>query len=169
MATPIPNDWIAEEEIAKSLGVEREKIRAERPRLAAGEVGQQGRVIVWCRAAAMRLAAKLGLESPFPKKTPPPAARAVRGLLLEKNPPPGSPEVLTVFSTPRKDGWHFGQHNLIRAKRLNGEIVVVRVIDSRKYLPALRNGTPMTIVARPSDAGAWWWPVGREPRFPGVW
>ena len=87
---PRSNDWIAEEDLARQLGIERERIRAERPTLAAGEFTQQGRAIVWLRTAAVRIANRLGLELPA-KKNPPPTPRQVIGLLLEKNPPPGAP------------------------------------------------------------------------------
>jgi hypothetical protein len=163
-----PNEWISEEELAKQLGVEREKIRAERPRLGPGEVQQHGRAIVWLRTAAARIATKLGLEFAS-VKNPPPVPHVVRGLLLEKNPPPGAPEELTVVSSPGPGGWHFANHHLIRARRLNNQTVIVRVVDSRKYVPKLRNGNPMTLKAQPAEAGLWWVPVGREPRYPGAW
>lgn len=168
MAATHPNDWITEEELAKQLGVDRDVIRAERPHLAPGEVKQQGRLIVWLRVAASRIAAKFHLEPVALKKTPP-APLVIRGLLLEKNPPPGTPEDVTVVSTPGPGGWHFANHHLIRARRENGLTIIVRVVDSRKYVPKMRNGKPMMLKARPAEAGLWWIPAGREPRYPGVW
>lgn len=164
MANTEPNntDWIPEEEIAQQLGIEREKIRAARPHLGPGAVSMMGKVIYWTRTAAAELAQRLGLPASIAEKTP--AAPAVK-----ENAPAPEGEELTVFSGPGPGGWHFPNRNLIKAKRPTGEIVVVRVLDSRKYLPKDRFGKPMVMRAKQATSGTWWVLIGREPRFPGIW
>lgn len=159
-----PEQWIPEEEIAALLNVPREKIRAERPQLSAGEITKKGNVISWLRSAGERVAAKMGLQLAPVDVSPDEAA--------QKNTaePDNGIEELTVLSQPmRSNGPHFGNQFLIKATRLNKEVVVVRVLNSSKFLPKLHDGKPMTFKAKKSSAGNWWQTVGREPRFPGRW
>jgi len=162
MPTQPNEDWISEEEVATTLNVPREKIRAERPHLKAGETTKKGNAIVWLRSAAERIASKLRI--PSPEKNAPPAACDAKKTASAVE------EELTVSSQPLGPGLpHFPQAWLIKAKRSNGEVVVVRVVDSRKYFPKLRTGEPMKFKAQKSAAGNWWQLTGREPRFPGQW
>lgn len=156
----MPDEWIDEEQAAKQLGVNRDALRAQRPYLGPGECRKHGNAVQWLVSAAQRVAAKLGLQ----KNAPPlPAAD-------EKKPPAPTEEELTVYSQPAGTNRpHFPQQQLFKAKRKNGELVVVRVTDSRKFLPKLRTGQPMTFKAKKAAAGNWWLLVGREPRFPGQW
>jgi hypothetical protein len=155
--------WIPEEEIAALLNVPREKIRAERPYLGAGEVVRKGNVISWQRVAAARVAAKLGLQLTL-------ADASAEDTQKNAPPPEADFEELTVCSQPmRSNGPHFGNQFLIKATRANKEIVIVRVLNSSKFLPKLHDGKPMVIKAKKSPAGNWWALVGREPRFPGRW
>ena len=159
--------WITEDQVAERLGIDREKIRAERPRLKAGEVSRQGNAIVWLRSAAARVAKLLGLQPSF-LDAPPPNDPS------EKNGPGGQPltpdgEEVSVHSVPGPGGWHFPNHNIVRVKRASGELVYVRVTDSRKFFARLRTGQPMTFRAKRAPSGNWWVMTGREPRFPGMW
>jgi hypothetical protein len=149
-------DWISEEEIANALNIQREKTRAARPQLGPGEVKEEKKVVLWLRSTAVAFARSMGLDWPFEKK---PAAVAP-GLDIEE---------LTVVSRPMANGWHFGNRQLIRAQRPNGELVIVRVADSRKYMPQLANKNPMKLKAVPATSGQWWIHVGREPRYAGIW
>jgi hypothetical protein len=68
------------------------------------------------------------------------------------------------------DGRHFANPHTIKARRWNGEVVIVSVTEAAKYRPTLRiGGQPMTFKARPADHGNHWVLVGREPRYPGQW
>lgn len=155
---PDNTEWIAEEQLADALGVPREKIRAERPHLGAGEVTKKGNVILWLRSAGERIAEKFGI--PVTKKDATAATPE----------PKHFGEELTVVSQPmRSNGPHFGNVFLIKARRADGEVVVVRVLNSSKFLPRLQNGKPMTFRAQKAAAGNWWLLIGREPRFPGHW
>lgn len=80
-------------------------------------------------------------------------------------------ELVTVFSTAKgSDGRHFANPNVIQCKRSNGQVVVVRVVNSAKYRPTLRiSGEPMTLRAKQAVGGNWWVLVGREPRFTAQW
>lgn len=158
MPTQPDNEWIPEEQLADELGVPREKIRAERPYTGPGEVTKRGNVILWLRSARERVAAKLGIT--LQKNTAPELSAALKD----------DAEELTVCSQPvRNGGPHFGNQNLIKATRPNGEVVVVRVLHASKFMPKLRSGEAMTFKAKKADAGNWWLLTGREPRFPGQW
>jgi hypothetical protein len=158
-----PDQWIPEEEIATLLNVPREKIRAQRPHLNAGEIKTKGNVISWLRSAGERVAATMGLQLAPVNATPESAQKNAAA-------PDDGIEELTVWSQPmRSNGPHFGNQFLIKATRPNQEIVVVRVLNSSKFLPKLRTGQPMTFKAKKAAAGNWWQLCGREPRFPGQW
>lgn len=153
-------DWVSEHDLAAQLNVRRDVLKAERPYLQAGEVDQRSGVIVWLKKAAERISAKLGIE--IPEKTAPTPASAA--------PEPPTDELLTVFSQPAgAGGYHFPNPRVIKAKRANGEVVVVSVMDSRKYMTKLVGGLPMTFRARKSAEGSVWRLTGREPRYPGRW
>lgn len=161
----MPDDqWIDEEQAATQLGVKREVLRAQRPHLGPGECRQHGNAVQWLVSAARRVAAKLAI--PIPEKNAPASQTPASS---EKITAPDEEE-LTVFSQPMGPNKpHFAQPQLFKAKRASGEIVVVRVTDSRRFLPKLRTGQPMTFKAKKASAGNWWQLVGREPRFPGQW
>ena len=151
-------DWVAEDILATELAVPRSVLQQARNLLPMGDVDKDGPWVVWKKSAASAFAASLGLAWP-----PPEAA----GDSPQKNPP--EPEELAIASEPRGDGWHFPNHRIIRARRANGAIVDVQVMDSSKYSTHLRTGTPMIIKAQPSTSGPHWVLVGREPRFKGAW
>lgn len=141
-------EWIAEETLAARLNIPREKMRTMRP----VTVQKKGAEIEWPLADATALATRLGLTLAEPEAS-------------ERS----DIEELTVCSSPGPTGWHFGNHHLIQARRKSGEVVVVRVMDSRKFLPRQGDGTPMVFPARKSDGGNWWVITGREPRWKGRW
>jgi len=147
-------EWISEADAAKRLGVERKRLRAARAAAPDQVQHQEGGAWVWLASGLAAVAEKMGL-------TLPPAS--------EKNAPPPAEETLTVVSSPGPQGSHFPNPLVIQARRASGERVYVRVRESRKYLPRLRDGRPMTFAARRSEAGNWWVPAGREPRWPGMW
>ena len=161
MAKPLNDEWIAEEDFARALGVPRSVLREARPTLDSGEVDLRGNVLYWLKKTALATAARLGLQTTAldTKKT------AVPG----KNEEEPMGELMTVASSPGPDGYHFSNHFLIKARRANKEVVVVRVKDSRKYRPMGQNNKPMTLRAVPADEGSWWVHVGREPRFIGAY
>ncbi len=161
MATPQDNDeWISEEELARSLGVKRSDLRDQRPSLKNGGAQMRGNMVFWLKKTALSAATKLGLSGDnIFKKT---------ALSTDEDTAPASGELLTVFSMPGPSGHHFSNKNLIKAKRASGEVVVVRVVDSAKYRPVGRNGLPMQFRAVPAE-GQWWRLAGREPRFVGAW
>lgn len=140
-------EFIAEDLLAKRLGMSREAVRALRPK----KTRAKGNNIEWPLDEAHRLAMLLNLELP--------------------NEGAGEPagEVLTVTSDAGRDGWHFANHNLIKARRQDGEEVIVRVVDSKKYAPLLKGGQPMVVRAKKSEMGNWWMLLGREPRWKGMW
>jgi hypothetical protein len=91
-------------------------------------------------------------------------------------PPQWLPEVterLTVASTPRwwPQGWiaHFPNRQVVKGLRASGEVVNVRVPDSRNFTKVQRDGTLMTLEARYTGEPRGWHLVGRCPRWPGRW
>lgn len=158
MMPNLPNDWVSEDALATELNVPRELLRSLRPTLAAEDVGVFGHVVGWKKNAAAVVARSLGLTWPPVDDAGTPQQKTA----LE-------PEVLTVASTPREDGYHFPNRRIIRAQRSNGTVVDVQVMDSSKYVTTARNGQPMTLRAVPSTSGPHWLLVGREPRFRGAW
>jgi len=150
MTPNVKTGWIAEDDLQRLLNVDREKLREAREKMAGGEVDTDGPWVVWKKSAAARWAAQEGLTLPD-------------GALE-------TPERLTVVSKScGGQGYHFPNKNIIKAKRENGEVVVVRVMDSSKYTDRLRTGGPMEFLAVPSKHGAVWVLTGREPRFRGAW
>lgn len=144
--------WIAEEVIAKKLGLDRDRARDLRPTSAK----KIGREIYWPRADAESVANGLKLSLAEASATPPGEPEsAERG------------EELTVVSSPGVDGFHFTNRHLIRCARAEGELVVVRVVSSQKYTPRLQDGQPMRLRAEKAPEGNWWILVGREPRWKG--
>jgi hypothetical protein len=147
--------WVSEDWLAQELNLPIKKIRAYRPELAVAAEMRDG-AMCWRVEDACELADKLGVAITLP---------------AEKNAPEEVySEELTVASVARgADGRHFPNPHVIHAKRGNGELVTVRVVDSAKYRPTLRlTGKPMTFKARKGD-GNWWVLVGREPRFIAQW
>jgi len=148
-------EWISESELADKLNVNRSVLRKERPNLAAGEVSQKNGAVMWLKAAAARVSGALGVtfaqEHPFlAKKTQDaPSGAQDEGVELVT--------VVTLAVNP----------NIVNARRLGGQVVPVRVVDNRKYVPLCADGTPMTFPAKKSDHGNWWVLVGREPRWVG--
>ena len=158
----LPTDWIPEQLVAEKLNVARDTIRAQRPYLAAGGVEKRDGTVCWTKNAARTVAEKLGLDaSVFAEKTPPTANASA--------PVANGEELLHVHSRPGQTGQHFPNPRVIHGRRPNGEIVVVSVVDSRKYTTHLRTGEPMTFKAKKATAGNWWVLTGREPRFRGAW
>lgn len=91
-------------------------------------------------------------------------------------PPTPSPileETLTVVSSPRAfPGGEIKHHpnpRVISAKRPSGEVVYVRVAESRNFIAKTRDGSPMTIQARFEGNPPNWSLVGRCPRYLGRW
>jgi hypothetical protein len=156
MLPELPTDWVSEETLSADLNVPRELLRSLRATLTDSECCHFGAVVAWEKKAATTCAQALGLRWPV-----------VEVDTMKKNAPVA--EVLTVYSTPRSDGYHFPNHRIIRALRANGEAVDVSVMDSSKYVTRLKNGQPMTFQAVPSTSGPHWLLVGREPRFTGQW
>lgn len=157
--------WIAEDELAKALGVDRPTVKRERPYVPTGGVRANGKAIEWRDDAASALAIKLGLTFAVAEKNAATAAAEP-----QKN-AASSPEVedLTVVSAPRVNGRHFANPNLIQGRRATGELVYVRVLDSAKYQPTLADhpDKPMVVKARKAVGGNWWELVSREPRWRG--
>jgi ribosome biogenesis SPOUT family RNA methylase Rps3 len=145
-------EWIDERELGTRLGVSREALRDARLEMPADLTRVEKRAVQWSLEAVSLFTERVGLVDPNAKKTAPePAAEA---------------EVLTVISFPRADGYHHGRHH-IKARRANGEEVMVRVLDSSKWRRTLRtNNEPMTFPAKKSD-GHWWLPL-KQPRFIGM-
>jgi hypothetical protein len=149
MAHPQP-EWIAEDDLAAALGMDREKLRLARATLPPEDVDLDGPWVVWKKSAATAWAADQGLQFPMEQKP--------------------TPELLRVASKScGPQGYHFPNRRIIKALRPNGELVTVRVADSSKYVERLRNGQPMEFLAIPSRHGAEWVLVGREPRYRGGW
>jgi hypothetical protein len=146
--------------------------------LKSGNVELRGNVLFWKKTAAAQAAVDLGLPADVldektsgtdntrvldPKAPDGAAAAPVTGLEEME-------EVATVESSPAAGGWHFTNKHLIKVKRQkNGEVVVVRVLDSRKYVRVMRSGKPMELRIVPGQEGTWWRPAGREPRFGGAY
>ena len=187
--------WMEEQALANALGVPRHIIKKMRPHTPAGGVrpGKAG-AIEWREDAVTDAALKLQLPPPpqFAKKAatpeglekiapvqPPPlaSAEAVKPSAAPAAPPapvpnPDGGEELTVHSKPLVNGKHFANPIIIQAKRSTGELVYVRVMDSAKFQPCLRDDKgpttkPMTLRAKKSTAGNWWELLSRAPRWPG--
>ena len=148
MATETINERV----LIEQLGIPEKKLRALRP---VGVEVRSGEGVFWPVASAVELAGSMGAELTLPQ---------------EKTAPDATEE-LSVASDPRLgSGQHFPNPKLIRARRASGELVLVRVMDSRKYRRFLRiGGAPMVIRAQPAASGNWWNLVGKEPRWPGQW
>lgn len=155
MMPNIPADWVAEETLATELNIARELLRSLRPTLPESDFALYGHTVAWKKTAATGVALSLGLIWPVPDGQPAP----------QKTAP--VPEILTVHSEPRGDGYHFPNHRIIRARRESGAVVDVQVMDSSKYTTHTREGQPMRFRAQPSTSGPHWVLVGREPRFKG--
>lgn len=158
MMPNIPTDWVAEEQLATELNVPRELLRSLRPTLAEDDFALFGHFPAWKKNAATAVALTLGLV--WPPALP-------EGATAQKTAP--EPETLTVASEPRGDGYHSPNRRIIRARRDNGELVDVQVMDSSKYVTRGRDGQPMKLRAQPSTSGPHWLLVGREPRFKGAY
>lgn len=157
---PMADDWITEAQLAIQLRVDRKIIAAARRRLGSDEVADSnGKPVRWLKKVASDFAARLGLSLDAEKTTAAqlPASKPVEHLEVASLP------------QPHFNGRHFGNHRLIRARRASGELVVVRVADSEKYAPLLRNGQPMIFPAQPASTGNWWVITGREPRWRCQW
>jgi len=144
-------EWIAEDELARQLNVERGILKKMRPSLPAGSLTSEGRRVMWSQEAASVAATTVGLSYGLHEKnaaTEPASAREVEVLTVVRN-----------FPNPR----------VIQARRASGEVVTVRVSNGLKYLPKLRDGKPMTLRAYYSPADNCWVREGRDPRFVGVW
>lgn len=80
-------------------------------------------------------------------------------------------ETLTVVSCRRRfpngEIKHFANPRVIQARRESGEIVFVRVADSRNFIPKLQDGSPMHLKAMFEGDPPNWSFVGRLPRFEG--
>lgn len=144
-------EWVAEDALARHLNVDRAILKKMRPGLPSGSLMSEGRRVLWSHAAAQHAAVTLGLtEASDAKKTPlPPAGAADAEELV----------VVRNFPNPR----------VIQARRPSGELVTVRVGNGLKYVPRLRDGSPMTVRAVFSPTDNCWVRVGRDPRFVGVW
>lgn len=172
-ATTIP-DWIHEDDLAKSLGVDRDTVKRHRPHVPTGGVRTNAKAIEWNAEAAAWLASRLQLPAPqFQKNAAPMAAgEAAPG---EKTAPPASAlpgEELAVVSKPTVGGRHFANPHIIKARRADGSVVDVRVMDSAKYQPTLctdkgPTDKPMMIRAKKATGGNWWELLSREPRWRG--
>ena len=149
-------ELVPEDVLADRLAIPVKKLRAQRP---PGVVVTHAGVF-WPLALAQTLAAGAGLVLTLP----------------EKIAPPSEVEELVVASIARgADGRHFPNKTIISAQRTNGQLVLVKVVDSSKYRQTLRDATgkpkgrPMILKARPPQDGNVWSLVGREPRWPGQW
>lgn len=140
------SNWINEELLAVELNVPRSVLRDKRASLPVTELEYKKNGVHWLRTAAARLAGELGLQWPAPTEPPPAPAT----------------ETLTVVSQAANP-------HIVNCRRASGELVCVRVMDNKKYVPQSRAGTPMTLPAQKSTAGNWWLLVGREPRWTGQW
>jgi hypothetical protein len=151
--TPQPqSEWVAEETLATDLNMDRDLIHAARLQLEASDVDTDGPWIVWKKTAAKKFAEELGLPwPPIPPAVPP---------VIEE---------VTVVSAPGTNGKHFPNPRIIRAKRANGELVYVTVMESGKFVPRLRTGAPMVLKAQKSAGSGGWVLVGRGPRWKGAW
>jgi hypothetical protein len=148
------SEWVAEDDLATQLNVDRAVLLEAREKMAADDVDKEGPWVIWKKTAAAKFAVSLGLVWPAVESA-------------EKTPPA---ERVTVFSAPRGvNGRHYPNPRIITVLRANGERVNVLVMDSSKYLTRLRSGEPMTFLARQSTSGSHWVLVGREPRFRGAW
>jgi hypothetical protein len=135
---------VSEEDLSARLGVDREKIKNARP----AHVVRVGNAICWLQDDAQKFAERIGLP------LVPPA--------LEDK------VLLTVYSNPGPNGFHYGKHN-IQAKTPAGEIVNVRVTDSSKFRQKLQNGEPMRFWAVRCVGMPHYLLASREPLRPGIW
>lgn len=113
---------------------------------------------------------------------PPAASEAPATLPTGENAGPAAPaasaggvleETLEVVSSPRVfpggEVKHFHNPRVISARRTSGEVVYVRVPESRHFIPRLQDGSPMTLRARFEGNPANWSLIGRCPRWTGRW
>ena len=169
MSATTEERWIPEDELAKALGVDRDQVKRQRPYAPTGGVRVHGKAIEWNAEAIRALEAALKLPHVIPPKNAAPTSSAARGEPVQPgSASPDGIEELAVASSPSANGRHFANPNLIRCKRANAELVLVRVMDSAKYQPTLWNSAePMMVKAKKSPAGNWWELIGREPRWRG--
>jgi len=80
-------------------------------------------------------------------------------------------EILTVVSSPRVfpggEVKHHPNPRVISARRVNGDVVYVRVSESRNFVSRLPDGSPMTLRARLEGTPPNWSLIGRCPRWLG--
>ncbi|TXH46080.1 MAG: hypothetical protein E6Q97_30360 [Desulfurellales bacterium] len=110
----------------------------------------------------LRTAIGLSSEAKAEKDAPAPEPEAARKPVVE---------TMTVVSCRRRfpngEIKHFANPRVIQARRANGEIVFVRVAESRNFIPKLQDGSPMTLEAMWDGEPPNWSLVGRCPRFEG--
>jgi hypothetical protein len=143
---------IPESELAKRLGISRDSVAGHRKRsLTRGEDwSKAGRVIVYTKIGAERLIKLVGVVIPPDEKKSPVAATNGH-----------SEETLTFI----RGG--FLNRRIIQAKRMSGELVMVRVRSSINFTSNDHRGEPMTFPAR-RDGGVW--VLTRPlPRWRGKW
>jgi len=144
---------ISESELSKKLGITRESIAGHRKRnLNKGKDWRKaGRVIVYTQEGAERLMDVVGcVISTDEKET-----------LTEQNKSKNE-EILTFIQGG------FPNKRIIKAKRKNGELVMVRVKTSENFRPTDHLGNPMTFPAD-LDGGNVWNIARSLPRWPGKW
>lgn len=159
---------IPESDLVHRLGVSRNTVRGFRSKDSPIQLLRDvhwvlaGRSVMWSAEGATFLATALQLparENPVPKSEAPPV------------------ETLTVTSRPTRqigpDVYHFGNRQLIRARRPGGDEVFVRVPDSSRFTTHLAcrgpagELIPMTILAR--FDGTAWQLAQKAPRWRGRW
>jgi len=146
------SEEIPESELAKRLGISRDSVAGHRKRaLSRGEDWRKaGRVIVYTKSGAERLIKLVGVTIPPDEKKSPTAATNGH-----------SDEELTFIQG------NFVNRRIIKAKRKNGELVMVRVGSSKNFTPKDHLDNPMSFPAR--QEGAVWVITRPLPRWRGKW
>lgn len=146
------SDEITEAELSKKLGINRESVAARRKRFLTRSEDwyKAGRTIVYSKIGAERLIKTVGVSLPVKEE---------KALTAPSN--GHSEEMLTFIQGG------FPNRRIIKAKRKNGELVMVRVKSSENFTSKDHRGEPMTFPAR-QEGGIW--AIARPtPRWRGKW
>lgn len=145
-------DIITELELSKKLGITKQKVAEYRKaQLTRGEDWKKdGRTVVYTTAGAERLIEVVGITTPTAE------TKAITEPIRTLN-----EEILTFIQG------NFPNRAIIRAKRQNGDLVMVRVKSSQNFTLKDHTGKPMTFPAV-YEGGIW--VIKRPcPRWRGKW
>jgi len=145
---------INEDQLAKKIGISRTALKGHRNRILDKDIHwkKAGRVIIYSEEGVSRLMDEVGVHTPKDE---------LKATLREVSAKEGDTEELVFV----RGG--FANDRVIIAKRVNGELVTVRVRTSKNFRPADAKGQTMKFPAK--REGSVWMIARPIPRWPGKW